>query len=117
MAPPPEAEPSADEDGGDAPRLHRARSLAGAEGWLTPYLLRIEAALEAVGQAPVAGHAAMPGEIADLIREQNRLVEQALLPLAQAAAARSEESELALSAVRSLLEKGRRPPPRKPPAI
>ncbi len=117
MAPPPEAEPSADEDGGDAPRLHRARSLAGAEGWLTPYLLRIEAALEAVGQAPVAVHAAMPREIADLIREQNRLVEQALLPLAQAAASRSEESELALSAVRSLLEKGRRPPPRKPPAI
>jgi DNA repair ATPase/dynein-related subfamily AAA family protein len=32
----------------DAPRVHRARRLAGAEQWLTPYLLRIEAALEAI---------------------------------------------------------------------
>ncbi len=92
------------EEGHEYPRLNRARKLAGTEQWLTPYLLRIEAALEALGRPQIEVHAAIPQEIETLLAEQIRVVEKALLPLAQAAASRSEESELALSAVRSLLE-------------
>jgi hypothetical protein len=96
----------------DRPRLYRARKLAGGEHWAVPYLMRIEAALEALSRPHIEVHAAIPQEIETLLKEQNRVVEKALLPLAQAAATRSEESELALSAVRSLLEqkRGRRPP-------
>jgi hypothetical protein len=110
QAPPPEkTQPPEDSSvplhGDDNPRLARARMLAGDEHWLTPYLLRIEAALEALGQPQIEVHAAIPQEIEALLQQQIRVVEQALLPLAQAAATRSEESELALSAVRSLLER------------
>ncbi|MBM4376505.1 MAG: ATP-binding protein, partial [Deltaproteobacteria bacterium] len=111
-----DVEPSSTDDelAEDAPRLHRARSLAGSEAWLTPYLLRIEAALESLGNPHIDVITAIPTELEQLLRDQNRLVESALLPLAQAAATRSEETELTLAAVRALLEKGARKP--RPPA-
>ena len=85
------AEPAA--DGGrqyadleTSPRVGRAERLAGTEQWMTPYLLRLEAALEALGKPQVQVHAAPSPQLEALLQQQARLIEGTLVPLVQSLA-------------------------------
>jgi hypothetical protein len=91
-------------DDGDHPRLDRARKMAGGEHWAVPYLMRIEAALEALGKPQIELRANMPQEIEQLLHGQLKIIESSVLPLAKVAATRSEESAIALNALRGLFE-------------
>jgi ATPase involved in DNA repair/ATPase family associated with various cellular activities (AAA) len=63
----------------DNPRVGRAERLAGKEVWMKPYLLRIEAALEALGHPQVQIRAS--DELRQTIEQQRQLIEHTLVPL------------------------------------
>ena len=68
-------------DDSGSPRVARARRLAGSERWLMPYLLRIEAALEAMGKPTVEVHSS--AETQQMLEQQRQLIEGTLVPLVQ----------------------------------
>src|SRR5690606_35103537 len=86
-----DAEPLVDLD--DNPRVGRAERLAGSEQWMKPYLLRIEAALEALGHPKLEVHTTTPQEVELLLKQQLYLIEKTLVPLVQTAAHRLHDSE------------------------
>ena len=73
----PEDEDYADLD--DNPRVGRAERLAGKEQWMKPYLLRIEAALEALGHPQV--NVQPSDDLRQLLEQQRQLIEQTIVPL------------------------------------
>jgi len=75
-----EPEPS-EADTEASPRVGRARRLAGDEQWMMPYLLRIEAALEALGTPRIEVHSS--AEVQQLLQQQRQLIESTLVPLVQ----------------------------------
>jgi hypothetical protein len=75
------------------PRVGRAERLAGSEQWMKPYLLRIEAALEALGHPKLEVHTTTPQEVELLLKQQVFLIEKTLVPLVQTAALRLHDSE------------------------
>ncbi len=88
------------------PRVGRAERLAGAEQWMTPYLLRIEAALENVGRPKVEIRYHAPQDVEALFHRQALLIEKTILPIVEEASTRLQDGELtsALQQVRELLE-------------
>ena len=63
----------------DNPRVGRAERLAGKEQWMKPYLLRIEAALEALGHPQV--NVQPSDDLRQLLDQQRQLIEQTIVPL------------------------------------
>jgi hypothetical protein len=53
---------------------------------MTPYLLRLEAALEALGKPHVEVHSAPSPQVEQLLQQQTRLIEGTLVPLVQSLA-------------------------------
>ncbi len=103
---------TAEEDepfGADAeknPRVSRAAKLAGKQQWMKPYLLRLEAALEALGHPKVDVALQPSEELRTLLLQQQELIERALIPMVSATTARRDDSDAVLTAlgeVRSLL--------------
>jgi len=63
----------------DNPRVGRAERLAGKEQWMKPYLLRIEAALEALGHPQIDVQPS--DDLRQLLEQQRQLIEQTIVPL------------------------------------
>jgi hypothetical protein len=77
----------------DAPRVARAGRLAGAEGWLKPYLLRIEAALEALGRPQLSVELQTPPSVDEILKQQVILIERTLVPVVKTAARNLRDGE------------------------
>ncbi|MSP26461.1 MAG: AAA family ATPase, partial [Myxococcales bacterium] len=93
-------------DGDKNPRVARAAKLAGRQQWMKPYLLRLEAALEALSHPKLEVELKAPDDIRMLLLQQQELIERALIPMVNAATARNGDNDAvlqALSEVRALL--------------
>ncbi|MEM1029616.1 MAG: DNA repair ATPase [Myxococcota bacterium] len=89
----------------DNPRVGRAERLAGAEKWMKPYLLRIEAALEALGRPKVEVQTTTPHEVQLLLKQQMYLIEHTLVPLVTRTAQSHEESRALLQTLQEVRER------------
>ncbi len=97
--------PDVDDDYADLdenPRVGRAQRLAGAEKWMKPYLLRIEAALEALGRPKVEVQTTTPHEVQLLLKQQMYLIEHTLVPLVNRTAQSQEDSKALLQALQQV---------------
>jgi hypothetical protein len=74
------------------PRVARAERLAGNEEWMKPYLLRLEAALEALHRPQLEVHMQAPEGLDQLLQNQVSLIERTLVPVVKTATLHMHDS-------------------------
>ncbi|MEM9691913.1 MAG: AAA family ATPase, partial [Myxococcota bacterium] len=96
------AAPAAGPSPNGNPRVHRAELLAGEAEWMKPYLLRIEAALEALGRPQIEVQTSTPSEVQALLAHQTQLIENTIVPLVRTAASRLHDSEQVMATLQQV---------------